>query len=101
MRPFSAETETVQVPAVTSAAGTMMRSTLLAESRRQESLLPEHFPSLRWLRKDRWTVRARTGEGLGRGQENNGDGLLPAYKKIMKTRTELGGNWRRVLSVFG
>lgn len=83
MRPFSAETETVQVPAVTSAAGTTMRSTLLSESRRQESLLPEHSPSLRWLRKDR-----RTGEGFERGQENNGDGLLPAYKTIMKTRTE-------------
>lgn len=46
MRPFSAETETVQVPAATSAVGTTMRSTLLAESRRQESLSPEHFPSL-------------------------------------------------------
>lgn len=52
-RSFSADTRTVQMPEVTSDAGTTMRSTLFAESREQVLWSPVHSPDLKEKKAER------------------------------------------------
>lgn len=67
-RPLAADTRTVHTPAVTSDAGTTIRSTLLRLSREHEAWSPLHCPD---LHVDVWKARGkgRGGPGGGRVRE--------------------------------